>query len=69
MKAYQQQPGLSTPAALAARCDALVAERTGFPSVEAVLKEMAAHRADLLRVLERPEVPLHNNVRASHIRE
>ena len=30
---------------------------------------MAAHRADLLRVLERPEVPLHNNVSESPIRE
>ena len=30
---------------------------------------MAAHRADLLRVLERPEVPLHNNDMESDIRE
>jgi hypothetical protein len=34
-----------------------------------VLKEMRAHRADLLRVLERPEVPLHNNGSESDIRE
>jgi Transposase IS66 family len=69
LKGYRHQPASAASAALAARCDALVAERTGFPSVEAVLKEMAAHRADLLRVLERPEVPLHNNVSESHIRE
>src|SRR5262249_14902296 len=41
----------------------------GYPSVDGVLKEMAAHQADLLRVLERPEVPLHNNVSERHIRE
>ena len=30
---------------------------------------MHDHKADLLRVLERPEVPLHNNTSESHIRE
>jgi len=69
LKAYRHQPEPSAQTTLAARFDTLCAERTGFPSVEAVLKEMAAHRADLLRVLEQPEVPLHNNVRESHIRE
>jgi hypothetical protein len=69
LKAYRQQPQVSQRAVLTARLDALCAARTGYPSVDAVLTEMAAHRADLLRVLERPEVPLHNNVSESHIRE
>lgn len=69
LKAYRQQPQASQQAVLMARFDALCAARTGYPSVDAVLTEMAAHRADLLRVLERPEVPLHNNVSESHIRE
>src|SRR5437762_13973318 len=30
---------------------------------------MAAHRAELLRVLERPEVPLHNNGSESALRD
>ncbi len=30
---------------------------------------MRDHQADLLRVLERPEVPLHNNAMESDIRE
>ena len=34
----------------------------------AVVKEMAAHRTDLLRVLERPALPLHNNRSARHSR-
>jgi hypothetical protein len=38
-------------------------------SADAVLKEMRDHKADLLRVLERPEVPLHNNASESDIRE
>lgn len=69
LKAYRQQPQASQRPALESRFDALCAGRTCFPSVNAVLDEMAAHKADLLRVLERPEVPLHNNVSESHIRE
>jgi Transposase IS66 family len=69
LKAYRQQPQASHKTRLEARFDALCAARTSYPSVDAVLTEMAAHRADLLCVLERPEVPLHNNVSESHIRE
>jgi len=47
----------------------LVKQRTDYPSINNVLKEMAEHQADLLRVLERPEVPLHNNGIESDIRE
>ena len=53
---------------LEARFDALVEQRTGYPNSDGVLQEMRAQRADLLRVLERPEVPLHNNARESDSR-
>jgi Transposase IS66 family len=69
LKAYRQAPGGSQQPPLEARFDALCGERTGFPSVDGVLKEMAAHRADLLRVLERPELPLHNNLSEGHVRD
>jgi hypothetical protein len=69
LKAYREQPAPSQKAGLEARFEALVAWRTGYPSVDGVLKEMGAHQADLLRVLERPEVPLHHNTSAGHIRE
>src|SRR5712692_10491989 len=61
LKAYRQQPDEARRPVLAARFDALVEQRTGYPSINGVLKEMRDHKADLLRVLERPEVPLHNN--------
>jgi len=51
------------------RFDTLVNQRTGYPNINGVLREMREHRADLLRVLERPEVPLHNNATESDIRE
>jgi hypothetical protein len=69
LKAYRQDPRPSRRPVLEARFDALIARRTGFPSVDGVLKEMGDHRSDLLRVLERPEVPLHNNLSEGHVRD
>jgi hypothetical protein len=69
LKAYRAQPDPRDRAALEARFDLLVGQRTDYPtSIGAALKEMRAHKADLLRVLERPEVPLHNNGTESIIR-
>src|SRR5207237_4436947 len=61
LKAYRERPDAAQRPVLAGRFDALVEQRTGYASIDGVLKEMRDHRADLLRVLERPEVPLHNN--------
>jgi hypothetical protein len=69
LKAYRQQPDAAQKPLLEARFDALCDQKTGYPSINGVLKEMRDHKADLLRVLERPEVPLHNNGSESDIRE
>jgi hypothetical protein len=69
LKAYRQQPDEAQRPIIEACFDALVEQRTGYPSIDGVLKEMRDHRADLLRVLERSEVPLHNNAMESDIRE
>ncbi len=69
LKAYQAQPDPARTTELKTRLDALCAQRTGYPSIDQVLKDMAANQGDLLRVLERPEVPLHNNASESVIRE
>jgi hypothetical protein len=69
LKAYRAQPNPAAKAPLEARFDALVDQKTNYPtSIGQVLKEMREHKADLLCVLERPEVPLHNNGRESDIR-
>jgi Transposase IS66 family len=69
LKKYQAQPAPAAKAPLEARFDALVNQPSNYPtSIGQVLKEMREHKADLLRVLERPEVPLHNNGRESDIR-
>lgn len=69
LKAYRAQPDEAQRLVLAARFDALVEQRTAYPSINGPLKEMRDHQADLLCVLKRPEVPLHNNAMESDIRE
>lgn len=69
LKAYREQPQEARRPMLESRFDCLVGQRTGYPSIDGILKEMRDHQADLLRVLERPEVPLHNNAEESDIRE
>ena len=69
LKAYRQQPDAAQKPLLEARFDALCDQKTGYPSIDGVLKEIRDHKADLLRVLARPEVPLHNNGCESDIRE
>lgn len=69
LKAYRETPSEAQQPVLEARFDALVDQRTGYPNIDGVLKEMRDHKADLLRVLGRPEIPLHNNAMESDIRE
>jgi hypothetical protein len=69
LKGYRQRPEPSRRRDLEARFDALCGQRTGFPSIDGVLKGMGVHRAALLRVLERPEIPLHTNRSERHLRD
>jgi hypothetical protein len=69
LKAYRQQPQPEQVPVLTIRFEALCSQQTVYPSINQVLKDMREHQADLLRVLERPEVPLHNNASESDIRD
>jgi hypothetical protein len=69
LKAYREAPSPMACEALGEQFDDLVAQRTDYPSIDGVLKGMAVDRAKLLLVLERPEVPLHNNLSEGHIRD
>jgi hypothetical protein len=58
LKAYRAQPDPAKKASLEARFDALVGQQTDFPaSIGGVLKERREHKVELLRVLDRPEMP------------
>jgi Transposase IS66 family len=69
LKAYREAPEPRACDALGKQFDDLVARRTDYPSIDGVLRGMAADRAKLLLVLERPEVPLHNNLSEGHVRD
>jgi Transposase IS66 family len=69
LKGYRRQPEPSRREDLEARFDAVCGQRTGFPSIDGVLEGMRAHRSALLRVLERPCVPLHTNLSERHLRD
>ena len=69
LKAYQEMPAATARQALAQQFDELVAQRTEYPSIDGVLKGMAADRAKLLLVLQQPDVPLHNNLSEGHMRD
>ena len=69
LKAYRQQPQPDRVPVLTARFEALCSQQTVYPNINQVLKDMREHQADLLRVLDRPEVPLHNNAAESDIRD
>jgi hypothetical protein len=60
-----------TPAAkleLAERFDAIFTSTTGFAMLDRQLKRLHALKADLLTVLDRPDVPLHTNGSENDIR-
>jgi Transposase IS66 family len=69
LKAYKKQPDAARKPVLDADFDTRFDQRTDYPSINAVFKDIREHKADLLRVLDRPEVPLHNNGEESDIRE
>jgi uncharacterized coiled-coil protein SlyX len=69
LKGYRPHPEPSRRDDLESRFDTMCEQRTGFPSIDGVLKGLRAHRAALLRVLERPEVPLHTNRSEGHLRD
>ena len=51
-----------------ARFDRLFGRRTGFVVLDRLLARLHAHKPELLRVLERPEIPLHTNGSENDIR-
>src|SRR5204863_6027157 len=69
LKAYKAMPGPQEKTRLAARFDELFATKTAFATINGALKRLAANKAELLRVLERPELPLHNNPSENDIRD
>ncbi|MFL5283622.1 MAG: hypothetical protein ACJ8AW_22190 [Rhodopila sp.] len=61
LKAYRADPNPRRRLSLRARFDRIFRRRTGFATLDRLLARLWANKAELLRVLDRPEVPLHTN--------
>ena len=68
LKAYRLHPGKRGAAALRTRFDRIFLCRTGFATLDRLLARLHANKAELLAVLDRPEIPLHTNGSENDIR-
>jgi hypothetical protein len=68
LKAFRAKPGAARRVSLRMRFDRIFRRRTGFASLDRLLKRLHANKAELLMVLERPDTPLHTNGSENDIR-
>ena len=69
LKAYRVHPSDHQKAALKIRFDEIFTTKTCFATLNQALKRLHNNRSELLLVLERPDLPLHNNLSEGDIRE
>jgi hypothetical protein len=68
LKAWQGQPDRRRAAALRIRFARIFKRRTGYVTLDRLLARLHERKAELLRVLDRPEIPLHTNASENDIR-
>ena len=68
LKAYREDPSRPRRGELRARFERIFRRRTGFVMLDRLLARLHARKPELLRVLDRPEIPLHTNGSENDIR-
>jgi hypothetical protein len=68
LKAFKLAPSPERAVELRARFDRIFKRRTGYATLDKLLKRLLANKNELLRVLERPEIPLNTNASENDIR-
>ncbi|MBY5637529.1 transposase [Rhizobium leguminosarum] len=68
LKAYQRRPDPRAARGIQARFDRIFSLRTGYGDLDKLLFRLRRRKAELLRVLERPETPLHTNASERDLR-
>src|SRR6202140_4532640 len=68
LKAYRLNPTKARKAVLRARFDRIFTRETGFITLDRLLARLCANKSELLKVLDRPEIPLHTNGSENDIR-
>ncbi len=69
LKAFKCTPSDAQKRSLATRFDDIFTQKTCFQTLNLALKRIHANKTELLLVLERPEIPLHNNLSENDIRD
>ena len=68
LKLYKEEPGPARRAALRQRFERIFGRVTGFAALDETVARLRANKAELLLVLDRPEIPLHTNGSENDIR-
>ena len=68
LKAWKRDPCPRRASALRARFDRIFTRQTGSIMLDRLLARLHRRKRELLRVLERPEIPLHTNASENDIR-
>ena len=68
LKAFKLAPNPERSAELSARFDRIFKRRTGYATLDRLLKRLLANKRELLRVLDRPEIPLNTNASENDLR-
>jgi len=69
LKDYRINPDKLKKSNLEKQFDELFTRKTGWAALDLALKRIYKNKAELLLVLDRPDIPLHNNLSESDIRE
>jgi hypothetical protein len=69
LKAYKEAPCEEKKVKIEARFDEIFGTRTCYESLNLALKRIRNNKSELLLVLDRPDIPLHNNTSERDIRE
>jgi len=68
LKDYKRAPGPQQAGLLRSQFDRIFKRRTGYATLDHLLKRLLGRKEELLRVLERPEIPLNTNASENDIR-
>ncbi|HBS26578.1 MAG TPA: hypothetical protein DD827_05520 [Gammaproteobacteria bacterium] len=69
LKTYKENPSENEKLRLQKVFDDIFTQHTDFQLLNLALKRLNANKSELLLVLDRPEIPLHNNLSENDIRE
>jgi len=69
LKKYKRRPSRKSKRALAQRFDTLFSQKTRYQTLNQLLRRLHQNKAELLLVLERPDIPLHTNGSERDIRD